>query len=144
MQTTCDTLGAPQVTAMMRSGRTALHLASEAGREEMVRTPPSLTVYLQPQVSYLLSHDCPVDSEDLMGRQTALSLAVRGGHQSVARRLLEHGASPLAVVEGRTVQQIMRSASGLYRLALVSGRSCQTLTPTLWPSRSSRRRARSR
>jgi ankyrin repeat protein len=81
--------------AMMRNGRTVLHLAAEAGREEMVE--------------YLLSlGSCPVDGEDLMGRQTPLLLAVRAGHQAIAHLLIEHGASVRHVVDGRSVGEVMQ------------------------------------
>ena len=60
------------VAALMRSGRTALHLAAEAGREEMVEVLVGREGVL-------------VDGEDLMGRQTPLLLAVRGGHVGTAR-----------------------------------------------------------
>ena len=63
-----------EVSAMMRNGRTALHLASQAGREEMVE--------------FLLSQaETNVDGEDLMGRQTPLLLAVKGGHTGTARSM---------------------------------------------------------
>ena len=67
-----------------------------------------------------------MDGEDLMGRQTPLLLAVKGGHTGTARSvvhlfahsnketintsliiyrlLLEYGASVLRVVDGRTIQ----------------------------------------
>ena len=64
-----------EVSAMMRNGRTALHLAADAGREEMVE--------------FLLSQaETNVDGEDLMGRQTPLLLAVKGGHNGTARSMV--------------------------------------------------------
>ena len=84
-----------EVRAVMRNGRTALHLAAEVGRKELVE-------------HLLALEQCAVDGEDLMGRQSPLYMAVRGGHKAVARLLLEHGASPLAVVEGRTVHDYMK------------------------------------
>jgi len=84
------------VNAMMRNGRTGLHLAAESGNLELLE--------------YLLS--CKdlnnVDSEDLMGRQTPVYLAAKNNKEAAVRLLIAHGASLRNSVENKTLEQYLK------------------------------------
>eukprot|EP00092_Neocalanus_flemingeri_P024278 GFUD01026328.1.p1 GENE.GFUD01026328.1~~GFUD01026328.1.p1 ORF type:complete len:1070 (+),score=218.12 GFUD01026328.1:113-3322(+) len=84
------------VNAMMRNGRTGLHIAAENGKLDLLQ--------------YLLS--CKdldnVDSEDLMGRQTPVYLAAKNKKSEAVRILIEHGASLRNTVENKTLQQYLK------------------------------------
>jgi len=84
------------VNAMMRNGRTGLHIAAESGNLELMQ--------------YLLN--CKdldnVDSEDLMGRQTPVYLAAKNKKSDAVRILIAHGASLRNTVENKTLQQYLK------------------------------------
>ena len=72
--------------AQNNSGRTALHIASEYGRDKIARA--------------LIKHGADVNAES-PGR-TALHIVVEYGRDKVARVLLEHGANVNAKDKGST------------------------------------------
>jgi len=91
-----NTKNKADVNAMMRNGRTGLHIAAETGNLELLQ--------------FLLSckelHN--VDAEDLMGRQTPVYLAAKNNKVEAVRMLIAHGASLRNTVENKTLQQYLR------------------------------------